>query len=131
MSHSNYALSVPDTQRSWYLSELWVTEDKNIIPIVKLAYPHMLNIIAYFKKNPERLMDGSIEARVLRHKLNRIEELVAERRTNVHTNLKAKAITVSERLDRASVYYNVPGEVSNQLKEARQLILDLAQEVGK
>lgn len=53
-ANPKYSVWHIDLKTPFMLEELWVTEDKNIVPIKRLATPHLSNILKYFEKYPEK-----------------------------------------------------------------------------
>jgi hypothetical protein len=77
-----------DIKQAFKLEELWVTEDKNIVPIKRLATPHLKNIIEYFRSNPrKRIRETPVYTELLSLRLKFIEYELVRRNNNQNSKL--------------------------------------------
>ena len=126
MPYPQYPLERRTLDEPFKLFELWVTEDKNIVPIKQLATPHLKNILTYFEKNPSKQeLATPAHYELLQTRLNYIRTVLSSREGNI----RIKKSTVVRKINRAlnqPVFTAESAELYDALRSAKQLILELS-----
>lgn len=127
MNKPRYNIHERDLHQRWFLDELWVTEDKNTVPIERLSTPHLRNIVAYFKQNPDKLTRETPEyENLLSARLARVNSLLNKREYELKNKEIEEALEKAEEFERRAQRFIEGSPVHDTHMEAAHTIRTLA-----